>query len=187
MGSVAQFQPLLPDATASAPLVERAAGVVAEANRLEPAAGALTGALAPLLRSMNSYYSNEIEGQHARPAEIERALAHQFDADEKQARKQRLALAHIDAEVALETTLPSSRGDLYAPAFVQAIHRELYGRLPVSDRVNDHGAPVTPGAWRESLVTAGRHTWRPSQRTSDRCSRHGTKLTRGCPGSSSRW
>ena len=157
MGTAGQFQPLLPDASASAPLLERAAALVAEANRLESAAGALMGALAPLLRSMNSYYPNKIEGQHTRPFEIERALAHQFDADEKQARKQRLALAHIDAEVALEATLPMSRTDLYAPAFVQAIHRELYGKLPVSDRVNDHGAPVTPGAWRESLVTAGRH------------------------------
>lgn len=157
MGIPGQFQPLLPDAPASAALLERAATVVAEANRLESAAGALTGALAPLLRSMNSYYSNKIEEQHTRPVEIERALAQQFDADEKQARKQRLALAHIDAEVALEAALPASRGELYAPGFVQAIHGELYSRLPSADRVNDHGAPVEPGAWRESLVTAGRH------------------------------
>lgn len=83
---------------------------------------------------MNSYYSNKLEGQHTRPVEIEQALAQQLDADEKRASKQRLALAHIDAEVALEATLPTNRVELYAPGFVQAIHGELYGRLLEVDR-----------------------------------------------------
>lgn len=36
-------------------------------------------------------YSNRIEGQQTRPADIERALEKKFDADQAQARKQRLA------------------------------------------------------------------------------------------------
>ena len=38
--------------------------------------------LAELVRIMNTYYSNLIEGHDTRPRDIERALAGQFDGDE---------------------------------------------------------------------------------------------------------
>lgn len=106
---------------------------------------------------MNSYYTNKIEGQHTRPADIERALRHDFDADQRQALRQRLALAHIDAEAELERTLPASHEALYSSDFVQRIHAELYQRIPVSERVTDEGAKITPGAFRQGLVSAGQH------------------------------
>jgi len=53
--------------------------------------------LRQLLRSMNSYYTNRIEGQHTRPHEIEQALRQDFSSDAKLAARQRLALAHIAA------------------------------------------------------------------------------------------
>src|SRR5450432_3007807 len=113
--TLAAFQPLLPEGRALDPLLAQAAELIGEGHRLEAAAGQLSGSLAPLLRAMNSYYTNKIEGQQTRPADIERALLRQFDADKKQARRQRLALAHIEAEQELEATLPKSRADLYAP------------------------------------------------------------------------
>ena len=151
------FSPLVPDAKASAPLFERAAALVAESHRTQAAAGCLAVSLTPLLRCMNSYYSNKIEGQHTRPADIQRALDRQFDADAKQAHKQRLAVAHIDAEAALEANCPENRSELYAPSFVQSIHAALYERLEQADRISDAGEAVTPGALRTSLVTAGNH------------------------------
>jgi Fic family protein len=161
LSSLHDFQPLLPDERARSPLVERAAALVAEAHRLESAAGALTGALGPLLRAMNTYYTNKIEGQQTRPADIERALAKRFDADEHQAKKQRLALAHIETEAELEAELEGSRprslGTLYEAAFVRRIHASLYGKLPAEERRTDTGAPIEPGAWRVALVTAGPH------------------------------
>src|SRR6185436_5044676 len=102
----AGFHPLLPDEAARAPLLEQAEALVAEGHRLQPSAGGVATALSPLLRCMNSYYSNEIEGQHTRPGAIQRALDRQFDADLEKARKQRLAVAHIDAERALEAAVP---------------------------------------------------------------------------------
>jgi Fic family protein len=75
----------------------------------------------------------------------------------KQARKQRLAFAHIEAEQALEAKLSGDRLDLYAPSFVQSIHAALYQRLPEPDRKTDDGQVILPGAWRTSLVTAGEH------------------------------
>jgi Fic family protein len=38
--------------------------------------------LADLVRIMNTYYSNLIEGHNTRPRDIERALAGEFDQDE---------------------------------------------------------------------------------------------------------
>jgi hypothetical protein len=46
MGSVSQFQPLVPDARALAPLLEQAAAVVAEGHRLESTAAGLLQAVA---------------------------------------------------------------------------------------------------------------------------------------------
>jgi Fic family protein len=106
---------------------------------------------------MNSYYSNRIEGQHTRPVDIERALTQSFDADRELARKQRLAVAHIEAEAALEAALPPERGALYAPEYVKHIHADLYRRLPKADRKDHAGAVVVPGAWRETQITAGNH------------------------------
>jgi hypothetical protein len=54
--------------------------------------------LRTLLRSMNSYYTNRIEGQHTRPYEIDQALRKDFSNNEAIALNQRLAVAHIDAE-----------------------------------------------------------------------------------------
>jgi Fic family protein len=157
MAASAQFQPLIPDGTASGSLFERAAALVTESLRLESAARGISPALSPLLRGMNSYYSNKIEGQHTRPSDIERGLRRQFDADAQQARKQRLAVAHIEAETALEASLPDDRAALYTPELVRRIHAELYGRLPVADRMNDDGLTVSPGQWRTSMVTTGLH------------------------------
>src|SRR6187402_2277982 len=156
--SASSFQPLLPEDRAQAPLLAQAAALIAEGHRLESAAGQLGATLRPLLRSMNSYYTNKIEGQHTRPADIERALHQQFDADKKQARRQRLALAHIQAEEELEGSLPSTRTALYAPEFVQRIHANLYRLLPSTEQVSDDGEKVVPGGFRTSgRVTTGQH------------------------------
>lgn len=152
------MQPLLPDERSSGPLVERAATLVEESLGLGASAGALAPALRPLLRAMNSYYTNQIEGQHTRPSDIERALAKRFDADVENARKQRLAVAHIDAEVELEPIfahlVPAAR---YAPSSVSRVHEALYRRLPARERRTDVGAMMVPGALRAVDVAAGDH------------------------------
>jgi Fic family protein len=157
METPGSFQPLVPEQRALGPLLERAAALVAEGHRLEAAAGTLRASLQPLLRSMNSYYTNKIEGQHTRPAEIERALLRDFDADQKEARKQRLAIAHIEAEVELEASTPKKPPLLYEPRLLQHIHKSLFGKLPPKERTTDAGEAIEPGAWRRTMVTAGRH------------------------------
>ena len=51
--------------------------------------------LAELVRIMNTYYSNLIEGHDTRPRDIERALAGEFDRDEGRRNLQIEAAAHV--------------------------------------------------------------------------------------------
>ena len=101
-----QFEPLLPSEAAAAPLLERASDLARAANALGAVAG--QGALLELrtlLRSMNSYYTNRIEGEHTRPSDIELALRQDFSSDADLARRQRLAVAHIHTEERCEAAL----------------------------------------------------------------------------------
>jgi len=154
-----QFQPLYPEERVLGPLLERAAELVTECHRLGGQAGApMAVALRHWLRAMNSYYTNKIEGQHTRPSDIERALRHVFDADAKLAKKQRLAVAHMEVEEALEQKAAETPPrDLYRPEFVAEIHSALYRKLPARDRVTDEGEPIVPGEFRRKDVTAGAH------------------------------
>ncbi len=136
--------------------------LLARAHDLSRAATLLAGTRVPpelrsLLRSMNSYYTNRIEGQHTRPREIDQALRQDFSKDAKLAAKQRLAVAHIEAEVALEQRYAGAKGAhaLYSADAVQAMHQELFGRLPTGDLLTDEGEPVVPGQLREREVQVG--------------------------------
>lgn len=152
-----QFEPLLPIDGRMEPLL-------AKAHDLSRQATTLAGTHAPpelhsLLRSMNSYYSNRIEGQHTRPHEIDQALRKDFSKDDKLATKQRLAVAHIEAEKALEDRYRGDEGAkaLYAPEAVQAIHHALFSRLPATDLVTPEGEPIVPGQLRAREVKVGEH------------------------------
>ncbi len=155
--AIHQFEPLLPAEAAQQPLL-------AQAHDLSRAALQLAGRTVPsglrgLLRSMNSYYSNRIEGQHTRPYEIEQALRQDYSTNRELATRQRLAVAHIEAEVALEERFSGEAGAraLYGAEAVQALHRELFRRLPADDLDNGSGETIVPGALRAREVSVGRH------------------------------
>jgi Fic family protein len=152
-----QFEPLLPAPAKQEPLLAKAHDLARAATQLAglPVAGELRG----LLRGMNSYYTNRIEGQHTRPLEIEQALASNFSANKELATRQRLAIAHIDAEAAIEQRYSGESGarQLYDAAAVRDIHRELFSRLPPEDLVAGEGEPVVPGELRQREVQVGRH------------------------------
>jgi Fic family protein len=70
--------------------------------------------IATLLRSVNSYYSNRIEGQQTHPRDIERALKKNFSKEPKKARLQRLAVAHIAAQEDMERWLAEAPDQPYS-------------------------------------------------------------------------
>ena len=164
MANISQFHPLYPEERVLGPLRELAAELVTECHTLRGQAGEpIVRALRPKLRAMNSYYTNKIEGQHTRPAEIERAIRKDFNADAALAKKQRVAVAHMEVEQQLEQSLEKTApGEIFSPRIVCEIHGLLYVKLPAADRVTDDGVQIVPGEYRTKPVTAGRHLAPPS-------------------------
>jgi Fic family protein len=85
-----QFEPLLPQRKLEA-LREQSRSVVEQSYRLSGCAHPDTVAtLRELVREMNSYYSNRIEGQNIHPRQIVRALHHNFSSQAEEAKLQRI-------------------------------------------------------------------------------------------------
>lgn len=131
------------------------------AARLHPTTAAN---LADLVRVMNCYYSNLIEGHNTRPREIERALNDDLDANEERRNLQLEARAHIriqkmiDEEFAAGTLPPATNVE-----FIQRLHREFYRDAPEAMlRIEGAGRSflMTPGELRNDPaheVAVGRH------------------------------
>src|SRR5215213_4206664 len=131
MESVQRIEPALlevpPPAIADA-VAELAAGSAVLGRSLHPRTASN---LAGLVRTMNAYYSNLIEGHNTRPRDIERALAGDFDRDPDKRKLQVEAAAHIrvQAEVdrlAAERNLP----DPVSAKFIRHLHRTFYEDAP---------------------------------------------------------
>jgi Fic family protein len=109
-----------------------------------------------LVRAMNSYYSNRIEGQSTHPVHIAQALVADFSKQPDIARRQRLAMAHIQAEQTLEASITDEAQALHSSSLLLA-HHSLYERLSPDDRLNDDGHAVAPGQLRMQDVAVFRH------------------------------
>lgn len=156
-----QFEPLLPQKGLDA-LALRSRDVVEQSFRLQGALHPSTRqAVAELLRSMNSYYSNLIEGQSTHPKNIDRALALDFSEKPDTARRQRIALAHITAERELEAEGVIEE-DVLRSAYLCKAHETFFGHLTEADRMVEDRV-VMPGELRQEDVQVFRHhppTWR---------------------------
>jgi Fic family protein len=161
-----QFETLMPSNAVLVPLLEKASDLTRQATALSAASGrAAQSELRKLLRSMNSYYTNRIEGEHTRPSDIERALQHDFAANADVARKQRLAVAHIRTEALCEGELDrrfavegaDAPKWLYSAEALTWLHRELFRDLPADDLTLSDGKAMVPGELRQRGVAVGRH------------------------------
>lgn len=130
--------------------------------------------LADLVRIMNTYYSNLIEGRNTRPRDIERALAGEFDRDEARRNLQLEAAAHVRVQAEIDRLGASeSLPEPASPEFVQWLHREFYRGAPERMlRVSGVGREFTmvAGDWRsrpEHDVAVGRHQPPSSARVDD--------------------
>lgn len=130
--------------------------------------------LARLVRVMNAYYSNLIEGHNTRPRDIERALAGEFEKDPERRNLQLEAAAHVRVQAQIDAL--AAEGRLPEPAsmdFIQWLHREFYRDAPEDLlRVSGVGRDflMEPGAWRsrpEHDVAVGRHAPPSSARVPD--------------------
>lgn len=159
-----QFEPLLP--TLPQPELDALAeDVCRRAFELKRLVHPITeSGIARLLRSVNSYYSNLIEGQQTHPKDIERALRRNFSKEPEKARLQRIAVAHIATQLDMERWL-AERPDtpLMGAEFLCRLHGSFYGRLSSADRMTKEGEEVAPGELRKRDVAVGEHVgpeWR---------------------------
>lgn len=127
--------------------------------------------LADLVRIMNTYYSNLIEGHETRPRDIERAMAQDFEQDEGRRHLQLEAAAHVRVQAGIDRL--AAEGRLPEPAsqaFIRDLHREFYRDAPeLMLRVTGAGRSVqmSPGEWRSTPqhdVGVGRHLPPSSER-----------------------
>ena len=130
--------------------------------------------LADLVRIMNTYYSNLIEGHDTRPRDIERALAGELDDDEGRRNLQIEAAAHVRVQAEVDRRLAAGR--LPPPAsteFIMWLHREFYRDAPQAMLLigsGDRQTRMEPGEWRsraEHDVVVGRHIPPASDRVPD--------------------
>jgi Fic family protein len=116
-------------------------------------------ALGDLVRSMNCYYSNLIEGHNTHPVDIERALAEDYSANKEQRNLQLEAKAHIATQRWIDEG--ELHGDVTTLASVLEIHRRFESALPPDllwvEEPGGRREPVEPGAIRTSDVQVGRH------------------------------
>lgn len=152
-------------------VAELSAATATLGNALHPRTAAN---LAALVRIMNAYYSNLIEGHNTRPKDIERALGGKLDEDEGRRNLQLEAAAHVHVQAEIDGM--AAEGRLPEPAsadFIQWLHRAFYRDAPADMlRVGGAGREVLmqPGAWRSHAghdVAVGRHTPPSSERIPD--------------------
>ena len=96
--STALMEPTLPPA-GEQQLEDRAFDLIQKASALGGRVpDVVKGGIGDLVRSMNCYYSNLIEGHNTHPRDIDRALRDDYSADPKKRDLQREAVAHIHVQ-----------------------------------------------------------------------------------------
>ena len=116
--------------------------------------------LADLVRAMNCYYSNLIEGHDTHPVDIERALKGEYSNDAKKCDLQIEAKAHIAVQRWIDTG--GLRGHATTVGAIREIHRRFSDLLPedllwVNDTTPGKRIKVEPGEFRRHGVAVGMH------------------------------
>lgn len=117
-------------------------------------------ALADLVRAMNCYYSNLIEGHDTHPIDIERALRDDFSTDPAQRDLQIEAKAHIEVQRWIDHG--GLKGRAVSRDGLIETHRRFCELLPASMLLiatpgGQDNIPVVPGELRPRDVKVGRH------------------------------
>jgi hypothetical protein len=117
-------------------------------------------ALADLVRSMNCYYSNLIEGHDTHPIDIERALKNDYSQDRRKRELQVEAKAHIEVQQWIDRG--GLAGKAAAAGSVCEVHRRFCQLLPdelrwAEDPETHERLEVKPGELRGRDVKVGNH------------------------------
>ena len=155
------MEPMVPEETSRLldddilPLIAEASQL---AGRIHPS---LQTSIGDLVRSMNCYYSNLIEGHDTHPRDIDRALANDFSTEPKKRDLQKEAVAHIHVQRLIDTGRDPDAWPASA-AYASWLHEEFCSRLPpemlfVTDEKTGERLEIVPGEWRKRDVQVGHH------------------------------
>jgi Fic family protein len=117
--------------------------------------------LASLVRAMNCYYSNLIEGHDTHPVDIERALKNDYSQDQKKRDLQLEAKAHISVQQWIDDGGLSGNRAVSVEGIFET-HRRFCEHLPegllsVENPDTDERVRVVPGELRRRDVRVGQH------------------------------
>jgi len=161
------MEPMVPE-EASRLLDDDILSLVAGANQLAGRVHPiLRESIGDLVRSMNCYYSNLIEGHDTHPRDIDRALANDFSLEPKKRDLQQEAVAHIHVQQLIDTGRDPDAWPASA-AYASWLHEEFCSHLPpemlfVTDDKTGERLEIVPGAWRKRDVQVGRHVPPPHE------------------------
>jgi Fic family protein len=156
------MEPLLPQ-DREGRLAALGLDIIRRAERLRGGLHPITRrGVAELVRSMNSYYSNLIEGHRTMPCDIDAAVRQEFSGNAERRGLQRLHWAHLETQRWMESALAGMKpAEVCSVEFLRRLHREFYLRLPNEARsvedVKGRRHAVKPGELRVSPVTIGLH------------------------------
>jgi Fic family protein len=157
------MEPLLPE-TRRAELAELSCEILLKAGQLsgQIPAPVVRKRIAQLVREMNSYYSNLIEGHKTLPRDIERALREEYSNNPAKRANQQLSRAHVEVETLMIDRLatePHLR--IHSADFLGWLHGEFYRRLPeglqFSKDRQGKSYRIAPGSLRTFEVDVGKH------------------------------
>jgi Fic family protein len=114
-----------------------------------------------LVRSMNCYYSNLIEGHNTHPRDIDRALKGEFSTEPKKRKLQFEAKAHVLLQEKIDS-LEMEKKKIVSIDFIRWLHEEFCKNLPdellwAENPDTKEKVRVEPGKFRETTVSVGRH------------------------------
>ena len=159
---ISHMEPLFPKAERA--VLDLAMNVYRESAELGGVLNPITrNRISELLRHINSYYSNRIEGDHTNPVDIERAIRQQYSTDTAMRKLQELSVAHIEVQKLIDERLASNPElEVCSKEFLCWIHREFYRRVPesyleISHPEKDEIITMVPGEIRKYNVKVGNH------------------------------
>ncbi|MCW4628650.1 Fic family protein [Marinomonas rhodophyticola] len=138
----------------------------AELNQSIP--DSLRSSLEWLLRLVNSYYSNKIEGNPTHPKDLLKTQSVDADSNMNNSKDIQELLSHLEVQMKLSRSNVSPE-QVVCQEFIKNIHQEFYAGFPEEALIvkNQRGAPaedetgkpilIVPGSYRDKMVLVGKH------------------------------
>ena len=155
------FEPLLPTDERGT-LEDLATDLLTKSNLLKGSIRPeLLLSVSELVRSMNCYYSNLIEGHNTTPRQIDQALAENYSTDAKIRDRQYEAVSHIKVQRLIDEGEDISDSP-QTIVYTQWLHKKFCANLPEKMLFVEHPSieeklRLIPGRFREHEVRVGRH------------------------------